>query len=160
VALAAVATLPACTPAERPVTALRLVDGHPTLVIESCPDFHVDGVRVFTTDPSPAPGGVSSAAATRQRWVADRTGGSVPGELRLLEASPGWSVSERSLTAFAPGKEYVAWAFDQAAAAVSINFTLAELAALGPDDVLVGRPSSKRAAVSESRFREEAKESC
>ncbi len=149
-ALAIAASLSACTPAPKPVTAMRLAAGQPTLLVVSCPDFQIDYVSVYlVTETSP-----------RAAWVINREGGAVPVEVGLLEAPPGWSVSDRSLGALADGAEYSAVAYDQARPSVTIHFTLAELAALGPDQVLVGKPASEREAVSEASFRKKARESC
>jgi hypothetical protein len=150
-ALATLACLPACTPPEKAVTALRLVDGHPTLLILSCSDFQIDSVSVYQDDDSVSP---------RPVWRIRREGGPVPGQLRLLQTPAGWSATEESLSTLRPGTEYGIAAFAEARPAVPINFTLAELDALGPDQVLVGKSASRREAVSESAFRKKAKRSC
>ena len=149
-ALALLSPLAGCTPADRPVTALRLVDGRPTLLIESCPDFRVDSVSVY-----PDPG------ADAVEWEIDADGTPADSaEIPLLTSPPGWSVRQRTLTSLAPGTEYGLSAFADADRTVPIHFTLADLEALGPDEVLVGERPSGSKVVSEADFREKAGDSC
>jgi hypothetical protein len=149
-ALALLSPLAACTPADQPVTALRLVDGRPTLLVLACPNFNVDSVSVY-------PG----SGADAFEWEINADGEPAnAAEIPLLTSPEGWSVREASLTALTPGTEYGVSAFDDARRAVPIHFTLADLEALGPDDVLVGERPSGSKVVSEADFREKAGDSC
>jgi hypothetical protein len=150
--LATLGTLSACTPADKPLTALRNVDGRPTLLVLSCPDFELDSLSVY---PDPA----GTGAATE--WEIDRAGGAVPESITLLEPPPGWTATQTTLTALDPAAGYSVSGFDDGAdSTVPIHFTLADLTALAPDQVLIGKPASRREAVSEKEFREDAKDSC
>lgn len=152
--LAMLGTLSACTPADRPLTALRYVDGRPTLLVVACPDFQLDSLAVY-------PDGGPAASASTIEWQILRESGAPPDQITLLGPPPtGWAAKQTSLTAFTPGQEYGVSAFDGADSAVPIHFTLADLEALAPGQVLVGKPASKRKAVSESTFRDDAGDSC
>ncbi|PTA46163.1 hypothetical protein [Micromonospora sp. RP3T] len=147
--LATVATVSACSPAAKRVTAMRQVDGQPTMLIVGCDTFDADRVSVSTEGVSPP-----------MQWDTDRGTGGAVDEVRLLQSPSGWTVDGQTLTAFQPGTEYTASAFDSGHRTVAVRFTLAELAALLPDQVLVGEPGGKRKAVTEDAFRRAAKKSC
>jgi len=153
VALAALATLAGCSPADKPVTALRLVDGRPTLLIAACDAAEIDSVSVYA-----ATGGATITAAWRARDPG--SAGPPPAEVTLLEAPPGWSVSDSSLTAFAPGAAYTTAAYGSPGNAYPIDFTLERLGALGPGEVLAGEGHDEATAMSEGDFRARAKDSC
>ncbi|WBB69526.1 hypothetical protein [Micromonospora sp. WMMD812] len=148
-AAATLGTLAACTPAAKRVAALRSVDGHPTLLVAACDGFEADGVSVSTVGVTP-----------RVQWDVDRDTGAASTEVRLLQLPAGWTVTEGTLTAFEPGREYTVSAADGGETSFPVHFTVEELAALAPDQVLVGEAAGERKAVTESEFRREAKESC
>jgi hypothetical protein len=149
-ALAALTTLlAACTPADKPVTALRYGNNHPVLII-ACPTIYPDRISLYTKGASPSAG-----------WTIDRdaTDTPLPTEVTLLETPPGWTASEHSLTALRPGAVYAVALFDRSNA-VPITFTLDELAALRSGQVLIGEVASQRKAVRESKFRTTARNAC
>jgi hypothetical protein len=149
-ALAALTTLlAACTPADKPVTALRYVNNRPILLI-ACPTMYPHRISLFTE-------GASPAAA----WRIDRDATDVPlpTEVTLLDTPPGWTASEQSLTALQPDAVYAVALYGRPNA-VPITFTLDELAALRSGQVLIGEVASQRKAVSESKFRATAKHAC
>ncbi|MGC5306792.1 hypothetical protein [Micromonospora zamorensis] len=89
VMLGAVAGLSACSPAEKPVLALRLIDGQPTLLVAKCEVFTADRISVFTT-------GVTPTA----KWAIIRDGGGEVATVTLLESPSGWRLEQQSLAAF------------------------------------------------------------
>ena len=154
--LATLAALAGCTPADKPVAALRLVDGRPTLLVVPCDEARIDWISVFTTGGTTPPPGESGIVAD---WAANSPNGEAPEQVRLLEAPAGWTVTKNSLTEFTPGTEYTATALGSPGDAFSIDFTLAALEVLGPDEVLVGEhPDAK--VMSEKDFRENADDAC
>jgi hypothetical protein len=155
VVLATLATLAGCSPAAKPVTALRLVDGHPTLLVAKCDDANIDAVSVFTGDGAT----ITEAWRARDPRLPAETG-APPDEIRLLEAPSGWSVSDDSLTTFAPGVDYTATAYGSPGDAFPIDFTLEKLAALDPGQVLAGESNNEATAMSEKDFRDNAEDAC
>ncbi|MBQ1047600.1 hypothetical protein KBX50_03730 [Micromonospora sp. C51] len=147
--LATLGTLVACTPAAKRVTALRNVDGHPTLLLAACDTFEADGLLVSTVDPSPW-----------KQWNVDRGAGEAVEEVRLLQLPPGWVTADETLTALQPDTEYTVIAFDSGKTSFPVRFVLTDLVALAPDQVLIGEAAGKRRAVTESDFRSLASKSC
>ena len=147
--LASLIGLTGCTPAELPVTALSYVDGRPVLLIADCAEFDTRRISVFTVGATPA-----------ARWRADREQGVAPEEVPLLELPQGWTVDEDTLTTFDPGTDYKVGTFGASRRAVFIGFTVDQLEALSPGQVLVGEAVGKGKAVSASRFRSKAKKAC
>jgi hypothetical protein len=148
-ALLAAGLLAGCTPANKPVTALRWVNGHAVLLI-ACPTMPSDRISVYLNSGSPS-----------TAWTIDRAAqaGGLPGQVTLFEAPGGWTVSDGSLTALQPGVRYDVWVLGHAKS-VPITFTVADLTALAGDQVLVGEPASRSKVVSESTFRADAKKAC
>ncbi|MEU7653548.1 hypothetical protein AB0C50_30435 [Micromonospora taraxaci] len=147
--LVALAGLTACSPAEKPVLALRVVDGQPALVMAECAEFTADRISVYTVDVTPA-----------QSWTIDRNGGGEVTNVTLFELPAGWTPDEQTLTAFEPGTEYSVAAYGDRHNAVPVHFTLAEVTGLGPDRVLVHEGQTQRKAVTETAFRDKAKKAC
>jgi hypothetical protein len=148
--LATLATLlTACTPAPKPVTALRYVNNRPILLI-ACPTINSGRISLYVDDDSP------SAA-----WRIDREATDVPlpTEVTLFETPPGWTVSEQSLTTLQPGVGYSV-AMRGRSNSTPIRFTIANLAALRTGQVLVGKPTGPAKAVRESQFRATARNAC
>jgi len=155
VALALLTALGACTPAARPLTAVRVVGGQVTVLVATCTDFQLDTVSLYTDNS----GSTGPALGPQRRLV--RTGTDVPDSLQIFEAPPsGWSVAEAVLTALTPKQLYGLGGYAQAKSTVPIVFTAEDLAALGGDEVLVGRAPSSHEKVTEKKFRERAKKSC
>ncbi|MDG4779522.1 hypothetical protein O7614_07690 [Micromonospora sp. WMMD961] len=149
VTLTALAGLSACTPADKPLTALRVVDGQPVLVVAECAAFTATRIAIFTEEPAPP-----------AKWAIEREGTDELAAVTLLQPPPGWKVAEQSLVAFEPDVEYAATAHGDQNDADPIDFTMRELTALGPDQVLVSDGGAKRKAVSETAFRDRAKKAC
>ncbi|SCE65723.1 hypothetical protein [Micromonospora chokoriensis] len=84
VTLAALAGLTACSPAAKPVLALRVADGQPALVIAECADFTADRISVYTVDATPA-----------KSWTIDRDGGGEVTGLGPEQVLTGGSAGER-----------------------------------------------------------------
>lgn len=146
--------LSGCTPADEPVTALRNVDGHPTLLIVSCSEVQIDRVSVF--------GEGSTQNGTFQsgpKWTVGDLRRQIGGEVRLLDPSTSLPVVEGDLTEFTPGAEYTVAAYGDPDT-IPIRFTVEEVAALAPGQVLVAPRPGERKAVSQSTFEKKARESC
>ncbi|MEO3769972.1 hypothetical protein [Micromonospora sp. B9E7] len=147
--LTALAGLSACTPADKPLTALRVVDGEPVLVVAECAVFTATRIAVFTEDPAPL-----------AKWAIEREGTEELAAVTLLQPPPGWRVAEQSLVAFEPDVEYAVTAHGDQNDADSIDFTMKDLTELGPGQVLVSDGGTKRKAVTETAFRDRAKKAC
>jgi hypothetical protein len=159
VALTVLAGLAACSPADKKVTALHHVDGHPTVRIGPCADFGTKRISVYSVGASPE---VQWTVRRDDGFAGSKVqrGAAAPAEVQLLQAPPGWVIVNESLTEFAPGAQYAVSVYGDGGSTVPIQFTVEELAALKPNQVLVGRYSSKREAITESKFRREAEKSC
>jgi hypothetical protein len=133
------------------MTALHLVNGHPTLIVLSCRDFHATDIGVYAEGNSPY-----------ETWSAHNAGGGPLGEVQLFTVPKGWTTVplENSLNALAPGATYGVAAYDEGRGALDIVFTLADLTALPPGQVLVGDGASRRHSVAESTFRADARDAC
>ncbi|MGV9211618.1 hypothetical protein ACTFTM_07125 [Micromonospora sp. RB23] len=149
VVAAALAGMSACSPADKEVLAVRAVDGRPVLLFAECAVFELERISVFTIDPTPA-----------ASWTIDRMGDAEVTSVTVFELPPGWTVDEQTLVAFDPAVEYSAAAYGTQRNAVPVHFTLDELTALGPEDVLVGEAAGRRKAVTETAFRKRAEKTC
>jgi hypothetical protein len=155
VALVALSGLAACGPADRPVTAVRAVDGEPVVLLAGCSDFQIDRVSLY---PSSVDAPVPDGSPDR---TLDRTGTTVPESMPLFGDPPsGWTADDGRLTALAAGQAYSVSAYADGGSAVPITFTAADLAALGPDEVLVGKKPSSHKKVTEREFHKQAKKAC
>ncbi|WP_433652452.1 hypothetical protein ACQP2C_09045 [Micromonospora zamorensis] len=149
VTFAALAGLTACSPADKPLTALRVVNGQPVLMVAECAVFTATRIAVFTVEPAPP-----------AKWAIERAGTEQLAAVTLLQPPPGWNVAEQSLAAFEPDIEYAVTAYGDQNKAESINFTLTQVSELRPDQVLVSDGGTKRKAVTETAFRDRAKKAC
>jgi hypothetical protein len=149
VMVAALAGMSACSPADKEVLAVRAVDGRPVLLFAECAVFEMERISVFTIEPTPA-----------ASWTIDREGGAEVTSVTVFELPSGWTVDEQTLVAFDPVAEYSAAAYGTQRDAIPVHFTLNELTALGPGDVLVGEAAGKRKAVTETAFRKRAEKTC
>jgi hypothetical protein len=155
VVLTALSGLTACSPRDLPLTAIRAVDGQPVLLLAGCPDLQIDSVSVY---PESVDAPVPDGSPTREL---DRTGPAVPESMPLFgDPPPGWTADDGKLTALAAGQAYGLMARADNRKAVPIVFTDADLAALGPDEVLVGKSPSSHKKVTEQEFRKQAKKAC
>ncbi|MEV4494202.1 hypothetical protein AB0J84_00630 [Micromonospora arborensis] len=143
------AGLSACSPADKPLIALRVVDGQPVLVVVECAVFTATRIAVFNEGDAPA-----------AKWAIEREGTEELAPVTLLQLPPGWKVAEQSLVAFEPGTEYAVTAHGDQNDANPIDFTLGEVTGLGPEQVLVSDGGTKRKAITETAFRDRAKKAC
>ncbi|WP_223874494.1 hypothetical protein [Salinispora fenicalii] len=143
--LATAAGLAGCTPAPLPVAALRNIDGAAVLVLADCPTFTATSVSVYPV-----------GSTTSGKWRISQDTRELVGEVPLFQVPSGWELDQQTLDAFQPGQEYSVAVYGRAERARPIKFTLAQLAALGPDQVLVDRGE----AVSLTRFRDQARRKC
>ncbi|WFE49969.1 hypothetical protein [Micromonospora sp. WMMD1155] len=148
-ALAALAGATACSPVDKPVLALRVVNEQPTLLVAECGVFTADRISVFTIGVTPT-----------KKWAIIREGGAEAEAVTLLEPPPAWTVEQQTLATFEPAVEYAVTAYGDQTDADSVHFTLAQLTELGPDQVLVSDGGTKRKAVTETAFRDKAKKAC
>jgi hypothetical protein len=147
--------LAACTPGPWPMIAVRSVGGDPVVLLAGCDDFRIDRISVYPTSPDPT----ESTDGPRRRI--ERTGTVVPDSMPLFGPPPaGWTVTDDGLTEPAPGGLYGLGAASGTDDAVPVNFTVEDLAPLGPDEVLVGRSGSGQEKVTEQEFRRRAGQSC
>ncbi|GGO29967.1 hypothetical protein [Micromonospora parathelypteridis] len=146
--LTALAGLSACTPADKPLTALRVVDGQPVLVVAECAVFTATRIAVF------------NEGTPTGKWAIEREGTEELAAVTLLQPPPGWKVAEQSLVALEPDTLYAVTAYGSQNDAAPIDFTLGEVTRLGPDQVLVNDGGTKRKAITETAFRDRAKKAC
>jgi hypothetical protein len=149
--LAALSGLTACGPAAKPVVALNYAGDRPTAVIVSCPGFKIDNFYVddITTFDAKA------------KWKIQTKDNAAPAQITLLVAPPGWMVLAETLTAFEAARKYEVVPFANLAdPATSVAFTVDQLKALPPGQVLISKGNSKSAAVSEKKFRADAADAC
>lgn len=148
-AVAVLAAGAGCTPADQPVTAVRAVDGRPTLLVAACAVPDIDRISVY-----------ANGTEEFRDWTIVRESGPTPDAVRLLEVPEGWTVETELLTRFESDAEYGVSAFGGSRDAVPVHFTLTALTGLRPDQVLVGDSPSGWRVVSEREFQERAAESC
>jgi hypothetical protein len=154
-ALSALAGLTACTPAARPLTAVRMLGNLPTVLLAACSDFQIDSISLY-----PDSGDATVAAGGPDRRL-ERSGSEVPADLPIFGSPPpGWVVASGRLTALAPGQKYGLAGYAHARPTVPITFTAEDLAALGAGEVLVGKRPGSHQKVTEREFRKRAKDSC
>jgi hypothetical protein len=161
VVLAALPGLASCSPAARPLIALRAVDGRPTILMASCDDFRIRSISVFPDSAGPT-ASVSTDRRRLERVDSPPAANAEPESLDLFGAPPaGWTTAEAGLTGFTAGQSYTVAAYDRGRPAESVSlFTLADLSALGPDQVLVGDDRADHKATTEKEFRRKAADSC
>ncbi|MGW2625950.1 hypothetical protein [Micromonospora taraxaci] len=149
VTLAALAGLAACSPADKPVLALRVDDGRLTLLVAECDVFTAKRISVFTIGLEPT-----------QKWVITSADGENVAAVTLLEPPPGWRVEQQTLAAFEADIKYAVSAYGDQTNADSVNFTPTQVSELGADQVLVSEGGTKQKAVTETAFRDRAKKVC
>jgi hypothetical protein len=155
-AVLALTTLTACTPEGRLLLAVRPVAGEPVLLLAGCTDFLIDRIHL-----RPENDGAAASPGRPEREL-DRTGAVVPDSMPLLgDPVAGWTVVEDGVAALAPGRRYSLYARTaEGDETVPITFADTDLAALGPDEVLVGKVPSSYRTMTEGEFREQAEEAC
>ncbi|MEU8115728.1 hypothetical protein [Micromonospora sp. NPDC048947] len=157
--------LTACSPAEQPIVALAVQDGRPVGVLLTCYDRDAN-IRVFENGHQDDPGKRSLI-----RWSIGGPPASEVVEVTLLGQPPeGWEVAD---TVDSPGTEVdvelltefragVTYTLDGSSRreALSVDFTLADLPRIGPDQVLVPRGSNSTKVVSRETFLRKARDRC
>ncbi|SCE79624.1 hypothetical protein GA0074695_1189 [Micromonospora viridifaciens] len=155
VAGAIVFGLAGCTPADRPLIAVRAADGEPAVLLAGCSDFQIDSISLLTTSRD-----VTALVDGPDRELR-RTGTQVPESMPLFGPPPtGWEVTDDRLTALTADQPYGLAAYSNGRPTVPITFTAADLAELGPDEVLVGKTLSSHEKVTEREYRKRAKNAC
>lgn len=153
--LATLAGVAGCSPPAKPLVALRLDGGRPTVLLATCPGFRIDTLSLYSNS-----GSATVAAGGPNRWL-ERTGPGVPDSMPLFGTPPaGWSVSNGGLTALTPGQAYGLTGYAHARPTLTITFTAEDLAALGAAEVLLGKQPSSHEKVTEQQFRKRSEESC
>ncbi|MFE6054750.1 hypothetical protein ACFQ6N_28680 [Kitasatospora sp. NPDC056446] len=139
----------ACSPAPEPTLGLQRDGSGYAVVVPLCADGHVSHVSVS----------MSGSGKDSKRWEIDAGPDSTDTVDRfpLFTAPPGWATEESALTALAPGTTYYAYAIAAANTRDSmVDFTLADLQSLKPDEVL----TIKGARVKSAKFRTTALKLC
>jgi hypothetical protein len=153
--LVAVGGLSGCIAEDPGFVAVRLVDGQLVMLLARCPDFQLDAVSVYLEDTSSA----SNAHDLVTRSL-KRTGAEVPTSFRFFGRPPkGWEVVGDQLPELQPGKQYGATGSAPTGFSGTMRFTLADLARLAPDEVLVGVNYLTK-KMTEQEFRENAQGDC
>ncbi len=147
--------LAGCSPAALPLTAVRAAGGEPVVLLAGCADFQIDSISLYTTTRD-----VTASVDGPDRRLR-RTGTQVPESMPLFGPPPaGWEVTDDRLTALAADQPYGLAAYGDGGKTVPITFTAADLAELGPDEVLVGKTPSSHKKVTEREYRKRAKNAC
>jgi hypothetical protein len=153
--LVAVCGLSGCIAEDPAMTAVRLVDGQLVVLLARCPDFQFERVSVSARD-----AGSGSRTTEPMRRSLRRTGAEVPTSLRLFGRPPtGWKVDDDGMTHLEPGQLYGATGSARFDTTPTTEFTLADLARLDPDEVLVGVNFSTK-KMTEQKFRDKAQGYC
>jgi hypothetical protein len=149
--LAALSGLTGCGPAGKPVVAVGYPGGAPTALLVHCSTFKIDSVYVSD---------ITTASATGT-WSVHGPEDSEPPQITFFETPPGWTVTKQTLTPFDEHGKYSAQAFSSRGdPATTVAFTLAQLKSLRPGQVLVSKGVNESTAVSEKKFRKDAKAAC
>ena len=164
--LAALSGVTACTPAPRFVAALNYAGGKPTALLVNCPDFTIDSIYVseITTDSTrvtwiaSGPGRARPSHAGPSRAGSGRAG---PAQITLLQAPAGWTVEDQTLTSFDVARKYEAQPFSSTDDSGNVvSFTIDQLKALKPGEVLVNNARNEPLTISETKFRTAAEADC
>ncbi|WP_330440965.1 hypothetical protein OHB44_14195 [Micromonospora sp. NBC_00821] len=161
--------LTACTPPDEPIVALAVQDGRPVGVLVTCED-RVARLAVFENNHQGEPG-----KRTLIRWSIDGPPASEIVEVALLGQPPeGWEVAGvvgtpaaeagidpdvEPLTEFLPGVTYTVSGSSRRDA-IPVDFTLADLPRIGPDQVLAPRGQDSTTVVSRETFLRKARDKC
>ncbi|MBQ0989249.1 hypothetical protein PSH03_001469 [Micromonospora sp. PSH03] len=161
--------LTACSPVDEPIVALAVQDGQPVGVLVTCEDRDAR-LAVFENDHQGDPG-----KRTLIRWSINGPPASEIVEVTLLGQPPeGWEVADavdtpaaeadidpdvEPLTEFRPGVTYTVTGSSRRNA-ISVDFTLADLPRIGPDQVLAPRGHDSTRVVSRETFLRKARDKC
>ncbi|MGC4831579.1 hypothetical protein [Micromonospora arida] len=161
--------LTACTPPDEPLVALAVQDGRPVGVLVTCDDDFAQ-LGLFEND---HPDDASDRPLIR--WSVNGTPATEVVEVTLLGQPPeGWKVADavdipaaeagidvdvEPLTELRPGVTYSVSGSSRRDA-ISVDFTLADLPRIGPDQVLAPRGHDSTAVVSRETFLRKARDTC
>ncbi|WP_181545499.1 hypothetical protein [Micromonospora saelicesensis] len=157
--------LTACSPAEQPIVALAFQDGRPVGVLVTCDDRDAN-IRVFENDHQGEPG-----KRPLIRWRVGGPPASEVVEVALLGQPPeGWEVADAGdspatevdvelLSEFRAGVTYTLDGSSRSKA-LSVDFTLADLPRIGPDQVLAPHGHNSTEVVSRETFLRKARDRC
>ncbi|MCG5443171.1 hypothetical protein NIE79_000970 [Micromonospora sp. NIE79] len=161
--------LTACTPPDEPIVALAVQDGRPVGVLVTCDGYDAD-IRVYENGHQGEPG-----KRSLYRWRVDGPPASEVVEVTLLGQPPeGWEVDEpvdfpgpepgvevdvELLTELRPGVSYTVTGSSRRHA-IPVDFTLADLQRIGPDQVLAPRGHDSTTVVSRETFLRKARDKC
>ncbi|MGW5559433.1 hypothetical protein ACWER9_19705 [Micromonospora sp. NPDC003944] len=161
--------LTACSPPDEPLVALAVQDGQPVGVLVTCDDDFVR-LGVFEDDHPDDPGprplvkwGVHGAPASKVVEVAllgqPPQGWEVADAVDIPASEAGIDVDVEPLTELRPGVTYSLGGSSRHDA-ISVDFTLADLPRIGPDQVLAPRGHDSTTVVSRETFLRKARKSC
>ncbi|GLW34868.1 hypothetical protein [Actinoplanes regularis] len=158
IAAVAVLGLTGCSPEPDPYFALRMTDGKPTLLIAECALTRIDYISIWEH------GRTGASGTASPEWQVDSplrpipsttiktSAVDAPAQVTLLEVPPGWFTQKDTLRELRDGTEY--YLSGGLANVGSLSFTLAQLNALAPGDVLTS--FRKKQVVTEQTWREKA----
>jgi hypothetical protein len=149
--LAALSGLTGCGPAGKPVVAVSYIGGAPTALLVHCSRFKIDIINVSD---------VTTASATGT-WSVQGPEDSEPPQITFFQAPPGWTVTKQTLTSFDEHRKYAAQPFSSRGdPATTVAFSITQLKSLKPNQVLISKGVNESKAVSETKFRKDAKAAC
>ncbi|MEQ7011293.1 hypothetical protein ABN028_34505 [Actinopolymorpha sp. B17G11] len=145
--------LSACTPPHEPIVALAVRGDRPIGVLVTCAGSF-SSLSVYEDRPA-------SSDASLVAWTVDGDGTGEVLEVELFGPPPlGWQVREDALTELRAGVQYSLWGASRRYA-ISVDFTTADLARIGPDQVLVAEHYHEAAQVkSQDSFVDKARDAC
>jgi hypothetical protein len=159
----------ACTPPDEPLVALAVKDGQPVGVLVTCDDSFAQ-LSVFENDHQDEAGNrplirwrVSGAPAREVVEVAllgqPPQGWEVADAVDISATEAGIDVDVEPLTELRPGVTYSVSGSSHRHA-IPVDFTLADLPRIGPDEVLAPRGRDSTTVVSREAFLRKARDSC
>jgi hypothetical protein len=178
--LAALSGVTACGPAPKLVAALTYAGGKPTALLVNCPDFkinsmYVDAIaapsrttwiargpgRAGPSQAGPGQTGPGQAESGQAESGQAESGQAGPAQITLLQAPAGWTVEEQTLTSFDVAGKYEAQPFSSTNRSGNVvAFTIDQLKALKPGQVLVNKARNEPLIISEEKFRKDAEAAC
>ncbi|WP_430501409.1 hypothetical protein ACQRWP_07470 [Micromonospora trifolii] len=157
--------LTACSPPDEPLVALAVKDGQPVGVLVTCQGDHAN-IHVYEDSDEGGRG-----TRTLSKWGVYGATASEVVEVTLLGQPPeGWEdfdaldsqmseVEVAPLTEFRPGVTYTVIGSGRHHA-ISVDFALADLPRVGPDQVLAPRGHDSTTVVSRETFLRKARDRC
>ncbi|BCY08153.1 hypothetical protein [Actinoplanes sp. L3-i22] len=162
--VAGLLSLTACGPKANPYFALVMADGKPTVLIAECARDGIDYVTLWESGTSTAP------PATRVEWSVEAPTSPLPSStirvstveaparITLLETPPEWLNQRDTLPELRDGVEY--YLSGGLSNPGSLTFTLAQLRAMAPGEVLTVTGYTEQHVVPEKDWRSAADQAC